>query len=205
MAEIADNKALFDEVIEALKREDGASVLARAPELLAASADSKGMRARVIAWLGQAEMFNGNFKAAGQAVRQAIALATEAGDNEGVQALKALQAQVAMRRQAAKGMEAAPLPLDLNTPVSRAAAAIHQGDLRTGEVLALEGLTQAEAAGDFREQILALLTLARLPGQAERHILRAVEVADQSDDMNLVTAAAKAAQAAGIALPKKVF
>lgn len=206
MAEVTDPKELFKSVIEALKREDGAAVLPLAPQLIALSADNKPLRARVLAWLGQAEMFSGNYKAAGQAIRQSITLATELGDTEGVNQLKALLAQNTMKRQTAAGMVAPPPPIDLpDTPVSRANAMITMGDHLTGETLAREAREKARAAGDRREEVMALLALARVPGRAPEAILEAAAVADASDDMNLVTAVSKAARAAGVEIPPKVF
>ncbi len=206
MAELTDPKALFQSIIDALRREDGAAVLALAPEALALSSDNKSLRARVLAWLGQAEMYCGNYKAAGQAVRQSIALATELGDKDDVLQLKALQAQITTRRQAAAGMMASPLPIDLpDTPVARANALIGMGDHLTGEMLARDAREKARVGGDAREEVMALLAIARIPGKAPEAILEAAAVADASDDMNLVTAVAQAAKAAGVEIPPKVF
>lgn len=206
MAEVTDPKVLFQTVIEALKKEDGAAVLPLAPQMLAFSAENKPLRARVLAWLGQAEMFSGNYKAAGAAIRQSITLATELGDHEGVNQLKALLAQNTMRRQAAAGIVAPPPPIDLpDTPVLRANAMIGMGDHLTGEALARDARERARSAGDRREEVMALLALARIPSRASEAILEAAQVADASDDMNLVTAVAKAAKAAGVEIPPKVF
>lgn len=205
MAEPIDPRTLFQTIIDHLKREEGPPVLALAPQALLASNDNPALRARVLAWLAQAEMFAGNYKAAGQAVRQAIALAQQNGDAQGVNQLKSLQAQIALKRQAAAGMNASPPPEVLDSPLFRASSAIAAGDLATGEVLANEALQAARAAGSARDLVMALLTLARLPGRAPTAIAEAASVADASDDMNLVTAVAQAAKAAGVELPSKVF
>lgn len=206
MAELTDPKVLFQSIIDALRREDGAAVLALAPEALALSADNRSLRARVLAWLGQAEMLCGNYKAAGQAVRQSIAIATELGDKDDVLQLKALSAQITMRRQAAAGLMASPLPIDLpDTPVARANAVIAAGDHLRGEMMAREARERARAAGDPREEVMALLAMARIPERAAEAILEAAAVADASDDMNLVTAVAQAAKAAGVQIPPKEF
>ena len=197
---------IIEALMEALKREDGPAALALAPEALAISKDRKPLRARVIAWLAQAEMFSGNYKAASQAVRQAMALAAELGDTDGGTQLKSLQAQIAMKRQQAKGLVASPLPIDLpDTPVSRANALLSMGDLVEGERLAREAFALAAEAGDAREQVLALLALARIPARAEEAIFAAHAVADAASDMNLVTAVAKAAGVAGVVIPARVF
>ena len=203
---MAELDPLFHEVVAALKREDGAAVLARAPELLRLAGENLGLKGRVLAWLAQAEMFNGDLKAASQAARQALAVAREAGDDKGQLAIRGLQAQITMKRQEAAGREASPLPIDLpNTPVSRAMSLITMGDLAQGEALAREARRLAKAAGDAREEVMALLALARVPSCTNEAIAEAATVADASSDMNLVTAVAKAAKAAGIPLPPKVF
>ena len=53
--------------------------------------------------------------------------------------------------------------------------------------------------------MLALLALARVPTCTTEAILDAAAVADESNDMNLVTAVAQAAKAAKVVLPSKVF
>lgn len=202
----AELDPLFMEAIAALKREDGAAVLARAPELIRAAGDNPAMKGRVLAWLAQAEMFNGDLKAASQAARQALAVAKDAGDEKGQLAIRGLQAQITMKRQEAAGRDAAPLPVELpNTPVSRAMAMITMGDLSTGEALAREARRLAREAGDAREEVMALLALARVPACAAEAIHEAAAAADASGDMNLVTAVSKAAKAAGVPLPTKVF
>lgn len=203
MAEPLEPKVLFQTIIEHLKREEGPPVLALAPQALEASKDHPALRARVLAWLGQAEMFAGNYKAAGQAVRQAIALAQEIGDTQGVNQLKSLQAQVAMRRQAA--LAAVPPAEILDTPLFRADAAISRGDHAEGEALARQVITESQRAGNARDHVLGLLTLARVPGQAAESIAEAARVADESGDMNLVTAVARAAKAAGVEIAPRVF
>lgn len=137
MAETADPKVLFQTIIDALKREDGHAVLPLAPQALALSQDNKALRARVLSWLAQAEMYVGNYRGAGQAARQALGVAQEIGDSQGINAIKGLQAMITMKRQQAAGLAASPLPIDLpDTPVSRANGVIAMGDLVGGEALA---------------------------------------------------------------------
>lgn len=197
---------VYQNVIDALKREDGAAALAAAPAALAAARENPALKARVIAWMAQAEMYCGNYKAASQAARQASALAGEQGDDRAVAALRGLLAEIATRRRAAAGIQASPLPIDLpDSPVIRANAQISMGDLERGAELAREARRLAQEAGDAREEILALLALARVPAHTEEALNEAAAVADQSGDMNLVTAVARAAKAAGRPFPAKEF
>lgn len=207
---MAEEKAaiaqVFQDALAALKRGDGAAVLAMAPELLRTAGDNQPIKSRVLAWLGQAEMLEGNLSAASQAVRQAMAIAREIGDDKGQLALRGLQAQLMVKRQEARGGAAPTLPIDLpNTPVARANAMIQMGDLTQGEALARTARKLAHEAGDAREEVLALLSLARIPTAVEEALSEAAAVADASGDMNLVTAVAHAAKAAGRPFPPKVF
>lgn len=198
-------RELFQTIIDHLKREQGAPVLALAPQALEASKDNPALRARVLAWLGQAEMFEGNYKGASAAVRQAKALAEQGGDTAAVNQLKSLLAQITMRRQAASGLAAVPQNEILDTPLFRADAAISRGDLEQGEALARTAIAAAVESGNARDQVLGLLTIARIPGKAAESIAEAGAIADASGDMNLVTAVAQAARAAGIEIAPKVF
>ncbi len=203
MADPTESRALFQRIIDHLKREEGAAVLALAPDALEASKDNPALRARVLAWLGQAEMFVGNFKGATQAVRQAIQMAQAQEDNQAVLQLRSLLAQITMRRQAA--LPAVPPTELMDTPLFRADAAISRGAYEEGEALARAVVEAGKASGDPRDQVLALLAIARIPGKAEQAIAEAAQVADASSDMNLVSAVARAAKSVGLEIPAKVF
>jgi hypothetical protein len=95
--------------------------------------------------------------------------------------------------------------LATTTPVGLAVEALDKGETKRGELLALGAHRLAVRDGDVREQVLALLALARIPHRTTAAIDEAARVADESGDANLVTAVAKAAKAAGHALPKHVF
>ena len=86
-----------------------------------------------------------------------------------------------------------------------AVAALDAGKLKSGELLALGALRQARDANDNRESVLALLALARLPHRTEAALMQAHAIADASGDMNLVTAVAHAAKAAGMSFGVRVF
>ena len=86
-----------------------------------------------------------------------------------------------------------------------AVAALDAGRTQAGELLALGALSQARAAQDNREIILALLALARLPHRTTAALKQAHGVADASGDMNLVTAVSRAAKAAGVEFDVFIF
>ena len=79
------------------------------------------------------------------------------------------------------------------------------GDLEGGAALARQARIEAQSMGNARDEVFALLALARIDGQEDSAIRAAFAVADASDDKNLVTAVSRAAGAASVKIPKKVF
>jgi hypothetical protein len=169
-------------------------------EAQTAAADRPALLARLLAWEAQAAAALGEGPRARQALRKAKGLAQAEGDAEGEAAISALQAQLMQRLMAAK-----PPPPDTTTAIGAALAAFDRGDAAAGLRLAHEAYAQATADNDPREQVLALLAIARSPPHAIDAIATAAGIADASDDFNLVTAVSKAAKMAGLALPTLEF
>ncbi len=193
--------ALALEVYRRLQADDPRGALALAADALPLTAGRPGLEARLRCWSAQAHIELGAFKPAREALRAALAVAQAAGDPDGESAVAQLRLQLSARQLAA-APPAAELP---DTPVGRAAAAFDRGDPEAGARLAREARAAAAAVGDPREEVMALLALARAPGEAEAAVREAADVADRSNDMNLVTAVARAARAAGVALPPLIF
>ncbi|HCH63348.1 MAG: hypothetical protein CL927_12870 [Deltaproteobacteria bacterium] len=170
--------------------------------LLVEAADAAGradLCARGLTWLGHAHLQRNDLRSARAALRKAAAIATALGESNGIEAISDLRKAVG-----AKAMQASP-PHLTETALGQACAALDDGDTASGEQLALEALEQAQDARNPRDQVLALLALARVPGRAESSIHKAAAVADRSNDRNLVTAVAHAARAAGVLFAPKVF
>jgi hypothetical protein len=196
----ADTLALA--MVHALKRSDLNGVIQQSEAALASAQGRLALQARIHAWVAQAHLGLSQLRSARTSLRSALALARQAGDEAGLGALKELQTRIF----SASVSPAQANPPDLpDTPVGHAVAAIDAGDMDTGERLARQARAQAQADGQAREEVLALLALARVPGETRAAILTAAEVADAAGDMNLVTAVAKAAKAASITLEAKVF
>jgi len=178
----------------------GAAAEALPPFIAAADgARRPDLCARGWTWLAQAHLQRNHIRPARNALRQAAAIATAIGDDAGLEVISNLR-----RAVGAKAMQAAPPP-QTDTAVGRACAALDAGKLEEGAELARIAFAEATRDNNPREQVLALLALARVPGQAEPAIRRAAEVADHSNDRNLVTAVAHAARAAGVVFAPKVF
>lgn len=189
-------------LVHALAQQDGERALEIALALDPLIGDRPALRARHAAWTAQAHQIRGDFAQAARMIRDAIALAQTAGESEALPALKALKADIVRGKVASSSADALPLP---DTLLGRAVTAMNEGDLDGGATLARQARIEAQSMGNARDEVFALLALARVPGQEDSAIRAAFGVADASDDKNLVTAVSRAAGAASVALPKKVF
>ena len=189
-------------MVQALARQDGKQALAIGVALAPLINDRPTLLARHAAWTAQAHILRGEHKLARTALKQAIALAEACGDTDAIPGLRKVSAQIFQAMSAAAAAASAPLP---DTILGRAIGAMDEGDHAKATELAISARQAAKAAGDFREEVFSLLALARVPGRAAEAIKEAQTVADASSDMNLVTAVAAAARAAGIEIPKQVF
>jgi len=189
-------------MVQALARQDGDEALTVGALLGPAIEDRPSLLARHQAWTAQAHLLRGEHDLARASLKRATALAEASGDTAALPGLRKLAAEIFQVKASAAAAKAAPLP---DTLVGRALAAIDTGDFKTGTDLALAARSAAKAEDDAREEVLALLALARVPGRADGAVKAAHAVADGSSDKNLVTAVARAARAAGIEIPKQVF
>jgi tetratricopeptide (TPR) repeat protein len=160
-----------------------------------------GLRARLWGWRCQALLDQREPQSAIRAIRQALRAAREAGDADGLKALRELQSQAMAQSAALK----VPPPDNDESPLALAVRALDEGKEQLGEILALGALAHARREGTPREVVFACLALARVPRRTARAIADALAFADASGDMNLITAATRAAQAAGITIEPRVF
>lgn len=207
---------------EALRRKDWAAALAHAEAVHAP--ERPALEARAAAFRAQALRELGRVEEAERAAAAAVQLARRAGDTSGVSQLRALHASIlqgvtAMRLAAQEQARDAPLA---DTPdealladlagAERAAALVRKASAladagRTEDALAAAARAGEEArrTGTPREEVLALLCAARVAPDPAAPIHAAHAIADATDDMNLVTAVAKAARAAGVPLAAPRF
>ena len=189
-------------LVQALARQDGSEALALAAALEPVIGERPALRARHATWMAQAHQLVGDLPAAALKIREAIALAQAAGEIDALPALKQLKATIVRGKVAADVAANAPLP---DTLLGRAVSAIDRGDIAEGAGLARQARIEAQSMANHRDEVFALLALARIEGQEDSAIRAAYEVADATDDKNLVTAVSRAAKAANIMLPKKLF
>jgi hypothetical protein len=200
-APLARADALALALYRALQQGDAHAAVSRAPEALEAAVGRPKLEARLHAWLSQAHLQLGAPREARAALRAALRAARSTGDDAEVQALLPLQERVLASAAAA----AAPAPSTPSTPAGRAVAAFDAGDPDFGAQLARAAIAAAREAADPREEVIALLALARHPDHTEASIRAAADVADRANDFNLVTAVAHAARSAGVTFAPKVF
>ena len=172
----------------------------RLQQALPLAAERPALAGKLHAWAAQASLQLQEARQARRHLSASLRLARSADDAEALRALAPLQQAVFAALTAAS--RPAPEP---ETPAARAVAAYDAGDFALGERLARDARQAARGTGDTKEEIVALLALARSPGLAEASLREAAEVADTSGDRNLVTAVAKACRAAGVDLGTKVF
>jgi hypothetical protein len=189
-------------LVQALALQDGDKAMGLAMALDPLIGDRPSLRARHATWMSQAHQLRGELDQATSMIRHAITLATIAGDTDALPALKALKAQLVTGKIAAANAGHLPMP---ETLLGRAVYAMDNGDMSEGASLARRARIEAQSIANSRDEVLSLLALARIEGQEDSAIRAAYEVADRSDDKNLVTAVSRAAHAAAVPLPKKVF
>ena len=158
------------------------------------------LAARLWAWKAQALMNLHRPKEAQSAVLRGLSLAKKHEEKAGIDALRSLHQQI-LARMAIRSQS----QNDSSSPLRSAIAAYDRGDLEAGTSQALKAFQVAQSEQNPRDQVLALLALARTPDQTQSAILQAHEIAQDSEDLNLVTAVAKAAKATKIVLPVHVF
>ena len=189
-------------IVQALARQDPAKALGLGSALAPLVTNRISLQARLAAWMAQAHQMNGNLEQALEDVRSAIALAQQADEPEATAPLRALKAQIVSAKAAMATAQTLPLP---DTELGQAVEFISSGDLTNGARLARQARIRAQSEGNYRDEVFALLALARIPGQEDSAIRAAADVADESNDKNLVTAVAQAARSAKIELPRKTL
>ncbi len=206
----------------ALRRRDWAGAVAAAEDVRAP--DRPALEARGAAYRAQALRELGRLDEAERAAAAAVQLAKRAGDVDGVAQLRGLHASIlagvaatrAAAQERARDATLADQPDDALiaglTGAERAAALVRKAGAladagRAEECLAVttRAVAEARAAGTPREEVLALLCAARVAVDPAVPIGAAHMVADMASDMNLVTAVARAARAAGVALAQPRF
>ena len=194
-----------------LQRNQPQNVLTEGPDALRAAAGRPRLRARIHAWMAQAHWMQGDIANASQSLKRAKAIAKANQDDVGMKALLQLEETIKRPRVVANAPMAPTrvLPESLRqpdaSPLAKAVTALQQGNTTLAEEIADHALAVAINQKDPKEQVVALLILAQLEHRRTSALDQAAEVADGSQDMNLVTAVSKAAKSVGHQFPQKAF
>ncbi|MCB9674633.1 MAG: hypothetical protein H6737_05910 [Alphaproteobacteria bacterium] len=195
-----------------------------AVEALAGQADLRDVLARAASVLAQAKLALGDAAGARTAAHLAMRTARELGDSEGLAEIRALDEQVAAaldREKRAALARARSADLAARTteeveamgasPLARADALLkHANALQTHDrpadaaLSAARAVVHADAAGSVREQVLARIALAESArDRAEAALHEALAIADRADETTLIGLVARAAELAGVDLPRQ--
>jgi len=193
-----------DEIAElayrSLQSGEHQAALSACDQAIALANERPKLQARIHAWRAQALSGLHRYKEAQGAALRGLSMARRCGDTQGVEPLRAIHRDIAARLAVLEK----PVHSE-QTPLTYALAAFDRSDLSSGIQYALEALSEAEASGLSRDLVLAYLALARAPNEAPTAILSAYHIAQESGDMNLISAVARAATSAQISLPVHVF
>lgn len=190
---------------------------------LAAADDLVDIRARVGSLFAQAALESGQLTVADKACRDVLRILRKLGDRAGLEEVRTLQDQIVgalareaehaqrlIEQRAVASTPLAALLADVTDPLVRAEKLVKKAtahadlsELSDGAPLAHEALTLAESHGSTQWTVLARLALVRLePGRAIEHLMAAHARAEQAGEFNLISTIARAAELAGVALPK---
>lgn len=191
---------------------------------LAAADELRDVRARVLSLYAQACVEAGALEPADRACRDALRLLRALGDKPGIDTVRALQDRVVQalareREQAARREEMARVaatPIDTllagaTTDAARTETLLRKAhahaDTDTGALgapLATEAIDLADRLADTRLQVLARLARARCaPDHALSDLVQARDIADAAGEFNLIATIARAAEVAGVDLPRE--
>ncbi len=184
-----------------------------------------GFDARLSGYRAQALEALGRLEEAERAAADAVRIARKAQDGDGLAAFRMLHQRVlgglaAVRlAEQERARDAVLVEQDEEAGIAdleggaraawlirRAGALLDAGRVADARATCRRAFGEAAAAGDPREQVFALLAELRIdPEDPLLRLARAHTIADHDDDMNLITAVAKAARALGVRLPTPEF
>ncbi|MFK7931587.1 MAG: hypothetical protein AB8H79_25630 [Myxococcota bacterium] len=189
---------------------------------LAAAEELQDIYARVCSLYAQALLESGRPSEARVPLRAALEALTALGDADGTRAVTELQEQIGVaitadfqeqaRRRTLRALadkDPDELLAGVTSPEQKAALLVERATAAVSAGRPTEATTLAHRARDFaiehadvRHVVLAGMVLAQAqPELALQHLEDARRRADEADEFNLVGAVAKAAEAAGLALP----
>lgn len=215
--------ATLERAIEAIRQDRPMEAHTQLQTLLGDSL-SPALRARALGLSAQALLLLGRADEAAPVARKALSAARALDDVKGVEQIRALYTQIyarmaedaRARQLAEEESRAVSAPLEellaaAQSPEERVMAMVRKVNAlaEAGTPDPALGQRAVDASltlhGAPREQVLALLALARSSSQKSELYERALAIADEADETALAGAVARAARADGIAFEPKIF
>jgi tetratricopeptide (TPR) repeat protein len=213
--------------LRAGRPDDAVQVLAAVAqdEVFAAAADLDDVQARAWSLYAQALMRAGKPKEALPWCERALRITRALGDEAGLAEVRALHtelrealtAEAADRKAREHSLRLAGLTVDqilvglgsaldrADALIQKANAEIQAGHLREADPIARMALVEAVQGEGVREEVLARIAIATVaPEEARVELTAAWRRAERAGEFNLVSAVARAAELARVALPTLV-
>ncbi|MEZ4316118.1 MAG: hypothetical protein R3F61_01375 [Myxococcota bacterium] len=203
---------------------DAVAPLGEVEAALRDQAELRDVHARAASLLAQARLELGDAPGAREASHRAMASSRALGDAEGLAEVRALDERIAASLDQARraalarersaelaGRTLAEVEAEARSPLARADALLkHANALQTHGRLdeaatsAARAAEHADEAVSVREQVLARIALAEADrDRAAVALYAALELADNADETTLIGLIARAAELAGVELPRQ--
>lgn len=155
---------------------------------------------RFHAWYAQAYLNAKNPQKANIHCNTGIRLAKTIQDDQGVESLKELREQITAMLVALAGQQKQG-----GTKLELALQAFEEGNIELCQEIATMALVEAKNNDDSKQEILSLLTLAKIPSERSWAITTAFQRTQEIGDQNLITAVKKSMDALGFDIPTHIF
>lgn len=158
------------------------------------------LRIKILGWCAQSKAEQHHREEALLLYDQAIELAEQIHDLDGKQALSEQKNILLEQIKALNIAEQTPANI-----LQEGIALLKTEHTQRAETLLLSSVAQADDQGDPKSKVLARLALARIPTYREAMIAEAFDLAQETGDMNLITAVKKTMDQLGIHITPHVF
>ena len=175
------------------------AVFDREVEILLRTNPPPEIRAKLIAWSAQSLEKQHLVDKALPRYQEALVQMKQCNAHD---SLPEIQEAITRLQEQQKAKKIAP-PKD--DPLQQGIALLSTQHSQRAETLLLSSVAQADLEDDVKAKVLSRLALARLPAYTQNMIQEAMELAQQSSDMNLVTAVKKTMDQLRIRIEPKVF
>ena len=195
-----DYREKIEELLRLFREDKLPQFLAQASPLLEDEAISKGLRAKIYSWVGQAYNKEREYSKALRMYGEAITLAKEIEDFDGIETLNAEVEKIQSQADAISRIDGSR-----KTPLAMGVNLLKQGQKTRAENALLSAVVDADTTGSNRSKVLSRLALAQLEEYRVRMLEEAYNIAVDCGDRNLIVAVKKTMEQFNIKLPPKVF